>query len=197
MRRAVAPRKKVKDLNARSTWVQEVKEFRALFDQTDKDWVGTNALKRKIADHLANNPGTGLTLELFNEIVKWKLDRQEARTRHTRGDKVTEDLLREITICAFGLRHTDRDSLTRARLMVLQGIPGVGMGIASAILALTFPDENGVIDDIVWKVIYGTKKESFWIADYRKYLEDLLSASSTLGWPPQEVDFFAWKMGRK
>jgi hypothetical protein len=197
MRRAVPARKKVKDLKARSTWVQEVREFRVSFDQNDNDWAGTNALKRKIADHLAKNPGTGLTLELFNEIVKWKLDRQEGRTRHTRGPKVTEDLLREITICAFGLRHTDRDSLTRARLMVLQGIPGVGMGIASAILALTFPDENGVIDDIVWKVIYGTKKESFWIADYRKYLEDLLSASSTLGWPPQEVDFFAWKMGRK
>jgi hypothetical protein len=196
MRRAVAARKKVKDLQARSTWVQEVRDFRVSFDQKDNDWVSTNALRRKIADHVAKKPGTGLTLGLFNEIVKWKLDRQEGRTRHRRGTKVTKDLLRQITICAFGLRHTDRDSLTRARLMVLQGIPGVGMGIASAILALTFPDEYGVIDDIVWKVIYGSKKESFWIADYRKYLEDLLSASSTLGWPPQEVDFFAWKMGR-
>ena len=196
MRRAVAARKKVKDLQARSTWVQEVRDFRVSFDQKDNDWVSTNALRRKIADHVAKKPGTGLTLGLFNEIVKWKLDRQEGRTRHRRGTKVTKDLLRQITICAFGLRHTDRDSLTRARLMVLQGIPGVGMGIASAILALTFPDEYGVIDDIVWKVIYGSKKESFWIANYRKYLEDLLSASSTLGWPPQEVDFFAWKMGR-
>jgi hypothetical protein len=194
----MATRKKVKDLKARSTWVQEVKTFRASFDQNDKDWVGTNALKRKITDHLAKNPGNGLTLELFNDIVKWKLDRQEGRTRHTRGPKVTEDLLREITTCAFILRHKDDpDSLTRARLMVLQGIPGVGMGIASAILALTFPNKYGVIDDIVWNVIYGIKKESFWISDYRKYLEDLLPASSTLGWPPQEVDFFAWKMGQE
>ena len=91
----MAARKKVKDLKARGNWVQEVKEFRVSFDQKDKDWVGTNALKRKIADHLAKNPGSGLTLELFNDIVKWKLDTQEGRTRHTRGPKVTEDLLRE------------------------------------------------------------------------------------------------------
>jgi hypothetical protein len=81
--------------------------------------------------------------------------------------------------------------------MVLQGIPGVGMGIASAILALTFPDQYGVIDHIVWRVIFGTKKETFWTADYRKYLGDLLAASQTLGWSPQKVDFFAWKMGQK
>jgi len=195
---AVAARKKLKDLKALTTWVKAVQDFRAKFDTTDSDWVGTLSLKQKIKDHLAKNPGKGFSLDLFNEIVTWKLNRQEGRTRHTRGAKVTEDLLRDITTCAFGLQHTtDRDSLTRARLMVLQGIPGVGMGIASAILALTFPDEYGVIDDIVWRVIYGTEKESFWIADYRKYLGDLLAASQTLGWPSQEVDFFAWKMGQK
>lgn len=192
-----AARQKVKDLKALATWVEDVKEFRASFDITDSDWVGTLSLKNKIKDYLANNPGKGLSLDLFNEIATWKLSRQEGRTRHARGPNVTEDLLRDITSCAFGLKHSDRDSLTRARLMVLQGIPGVGMGIASAILALTFPDEYGVIDDIVWKVIYGTKKESFWIADYRKYLGDLLAASQTLGWSPQEADFFAWKMGQK
>lgn len=193
----MAARQKVKDLKALATWVKDVKEFRASFDTTDTDWVGTLSLKKKIKDYLASNPGRGLSLDLFNEIVTWKLNRQEPRTRHTRGVKVTEDVLREVTSCAFGLKHTDRDSLTRARLMVLQGIAGVGMGIASAILALTFPDEYGVIDDIVWKVIYGTKKESFWIADYRKYLGDLLAATQELGWQPQEVDFFAWKIGQK
>jgi hypothetical protein len=193
----VAARQKLKDLKALATWVKAVKEFRASFDTTDSDWVGTLALKKKIRDYLISDPGKGLSLDLFNEIVSWKLNRQEGRTRHTRGPKVTEDLLRDITTCAFGLKHTDRDSLTRARLMVLQGIPGVGMGIASAILALTFPDEYGVIDDIVWKVIYGTKKESFWIADYRKYLGDLRAGSQELGWHSQEVDFFAWKMGQK
>ena len=42
---------------------------------------------------------------------------------------------------------------------MLQGISGVGMGVSSAIVALSFPDEYGVIDPIVWKVIYGKKKE--------------------------------------
>jgi hypothetical protein len=80
--------------------------------------------------------------------------------------------------------------------MVIQGIPGVGMGVASAILALTFPEQYGVIDPIIWKVIYGVEKATFWIPDYNRYLDELLPASVTLGWPPQEVDFFAWKMGQ-
>jgi hypothetical protein len=197
MRHAVAAKGKLKDLKALRTWVQDVRTFRASFDYKDSDWVVTNALKQKIEEHIKNNPGTGLTLDLFNEIVTWKLDRQEGRTRHTRGPKVTAGFVRLITSCAFALTHSDQDSLTRGRLMVLQGISGVGMGIASAILALTFPKQYGVIDDIVWKVIYGTEKETFWIADYRKYLGDLLAASSSLAWPPQEVDFFAWKMGEK
>ena len=193
----MAARKKLKDLRALATWVQDVRAYRAKFDYRDSDWVGTVSLKQKIQDHITTNPGTGLSLELFNEIVTWKLDRQESRTRHTRGAKVTAGFVRQITSCAFALSHSDQDSLTRGRLMVLQGISGVAMGIASAILALTFPNQYGVIDDIVWKVIYGTNKDSFWLADYRKYLEDLIPASVTLGWPPQEVDFFAWKMGQK
>ena len=190
-------RNRLSELRALSTWTQDVETFRASFDYNDSDWVTTATLKLKIAEHVTAHPGTGLTLDLFNQIVTWKLDRQEGRTRHMRGARLREGFISQITNCAFTLSHPDQDSLTRGRLMVLQGISGVGMGIASAILALTFPERYGVIDDIVWKVIYGTKKESFWIADYSKYLADLLAASVSLGWPPQEVDFFAWKMGQQ
>jgi hypothetical protein len=84
----VTERRKVKELKASASWVTDVEKFRADFDENDKDWVGTNALKKKIEEHVRNNPDTGLTLDLFNEIVTWKLERQEDRTRHTRGEKV-------------------------------------------------------------------------------------------------------------
>src|SRR5712692_133062 len=174
-------------------WIDDVRAFRSTFNYSDSDWVGTKALKQKIKDHSTKNPGAGLSLDLFNEIGTWKLDRQESRTRHTRGEKVTEDFVRQITSCAFSLAHSDRESLTRGRLYALQAIPGVGMGVSSAIVALSFPEQYGVIDPIVWKVIYGKKKQGFSLSDYNRYLEDLLSASSILGWPPEEVDFFAWK----
>jgi hypothetical protein len=157
-RSAVAERRKVKELKASASWVTDVKKFRADFDEQDKDWANAKALKKKIEEHVKNNPDTGLTLDLFNEIVTWKLERQEDRTRHTRAEKVTEDFVRLITTCAFALSHSDRKSLVRGRISVLQGIPGVDMGIASAITALRFPDQHGVIDPVLWKVIYGEER---------------------------------------
>jgi hypothetical protein len=130
---------------------------------------------------------------LFNEIVTWKLAGQEDRTRHLRT-KLTDDLVRKITACAFSLAHSDRDYLTRGHLYVLQGISGVSTGVASAILALAFPDQYCVIDPRIWKTIYGQKQEQFSLSDYRHCLADVLSASVNLRWPPQGVDFFAWKM---
>jgi hypothetical protein len=191
----VGERRKVKELKASASWVTDVEKFRADFDEKDEDWAGTKTLKKKIEEHVKNNPDTGLTLDLFNEIVTWKLERQEDRTRHTRGEKVTEDFVLLITTCAFALSHSDRRSLVRGRVCVLQGIPGVDMGIASAITALRFPDQHGVIDPVLWKVIYGEERSGFSLSEYQKYLEDLLPAATTLGRPAQELDFFTWKMG--
>lgn len=78
---------------------------------------------------------------------------------------------------------------------MLQGIQGVGIGIASSILGLTFPEQYGVIDDRVWRVMYGEDKESFWLSDYHRYLDDLPTGASQLNWLPQELDFFVWKLG--
>jgi hypothetical protein len=44
------------------------------------------------------------------------------------------------------------------------------------------------------QAIYGQKQEAFGLSDYRYCLAEVRSASVNLGWPPQEVDFFAWKM---
>lgn len=188
----MAGRKKPKP-TALSTWVNDVRAFRAAFNYGDSDWVGTVALKLKVKNHVGQPPSVGLSLALFNEIVTWKLAGQEDRTRGLRT-KLTDDLVCKITACAFSLVHSDHNYLTRARLYVLQGIPGVSTGIASAILALTFPDLYCVIDPRIWKTIYGQDQEQFGLADYRHCLADVLPAAVTLSLLPQEVDFFAWKM---
>lgn len=176
-----------------TTWVSDVRTFRSTFNTNDPDWVATVALKQKIKAHVGQPPSTGLSLALFNEIVTWKLAGQEDRTRHHRA-KLTDALVRHITACAFSVVHSDPDYLMRARLYVVQGISGVSMGVASAIIALTFPDQYCVIDPRIWKAIYGVAQEQFSLSDYRKCLAEVLSASVILGWSPQEVDFFAWKM---
>jgi arginine repressor len=178
-------------------WPNNVKVFRESFNfNQDKDWLETEQLKQSIREFRMKEPDSGLSLDLFNRIASWKLGRQEGRTARYRN-KITDDFVRTITSFAFALAHSEHDCLTRGRLTVLQGLPGVGIGIASAILALTFPDIYGVIDDRVWKVIYDEDKESFGLSDYVRYLRDLQSASAQLNWTPQELDFFAWKMGEK
>ena len=177
-------------------WVDDVKAFSEQFNSEDVDWKETRQLKKDIKAHLAQQAGAGLSLDLFNRIASWKLGRQEGRTRRFRS-KITDDFVRKITACALSLEHADRETLTRGRLNVLQGQPGVGIGIASAVLALTFSDQYGVIDDRVWKVIYDEDRETFSLSDYHKYLSDLLAGAAQLNWLPQELDFFAWKMGEK
>ena len=79
---------------------------------------------------------------------------------------------------------------------VLGALPGVDIGVASAILALTFPDKYGVIDPRVWKVMYGVPdKSGFSLPDYTMYLGDLLAGSHQIvGWTAQELDFFTWRL---
>jgi hypothetical protein len=77
---------------------------------------------------------------------------------------------------------------------VLGALPGIQIGLSSAILALTFPDKYGVIDPRVWKQVYGVNKTGFYLTDYTMYLGDLLNGAAQLNWLAQELDFFTWKM---
>ena len=108
---------------------------------------------------------------------------------------MTDDLVEKITSCAFSLDHTDRNVLARVRLDTLGALPGVDIGVASAILALTFPDKYGVIDPRIWKEMYGeADKKGFSLPDYTMYLGHLLDGANQIGWIAQELDFFTWKI---
>ena len=72
-------------------------------------------------------------------------------------------------------------------------MPGVGTGVASAIMALSFPDTYGVVDFRVWKVVFGESKTTFTTDEYIKYLNELWGCAERLGLEPQVVDFLAWR----
>lgn len=86
-----------------------------------------------------------LSLSTFNSILDWKLRRQRVRTEgHRVGN--TQDLIREITGAFWRVRHADADKETGIKLTLLMAMPGIGLGIASAILTLSSPKLHGVID---------------------------------------------------
>ena len=176
-----------------SNWLPSVQAFRNQFNNQDSDWLKVEKLKQDISAHRTQNPNAGLPRPLFDRIVTWKLEQQENRAQDYR-QHVTDDFVEKITACAFSLDHPNRHILARVRLNVLSALPGVNMGVASGILALTFPNDYGVIDPRVWKHVYGAKKTGFTLPDYTMYLGDLLDGAARLQWPAQVLDFFTWKM---
>jgi len=60
------------------------------------------------------------------------------------------------------------------------------------ILALTFPEEYGVIDFRAWRQLFGEEKRGFSTEDYKQYLNKLRNLAKELGWTVQEVDLAIW-----
>ncbi len=157
--------------------------------------VGVPADERERTDRLKQElAGTScLTMLVLDEILQWKLRGQYGRTRARRGG-LTESMVRAVTTLAFGpeLAHADPDTEAALRLGVLCALPGVGLGVASAVLALRFPDRYAVIDPLVWGEVCGTPKTTFSITDYAPYMQALRPLAQALGWPVQEVDLALW-----
>jgi thermostable 8-oxoguanine DNA glycosylase len=98
-----------------------------------------------------------------------------------------------VTCCALSNVPGGNDAADKIRVRILTALPGVGVGVASAILALSDPYNYGVVDGAVWSALFGgTDKNSFTVNDYVRYLKRLRTYARELGWPAQEVDFFVW-----
>jgi hypothetical protein len=75
----------------------------------------------------------------------------------------------------------------------LLAIPGVGIGVASAIFTLCYPREYAIIDFRNWKVLYGENKRQFSQADYKKYITDMRELAEKVDCEVQELDYLLWK----
>jgi hypothetical protein len=133
-----------------------------------------------------------LTLATYYAVLDWKLRRQRNRTeRHREGN--TEDLINELTGTFWRIRHPNDDKESETRMKVLMAIPGIGLGIASAILTLSAPDRFGIIDFRNWRVLYDEEKRNFTLPEYKRYLADIRRLAQQLRAPVQEVDYLLWK----
>jgi hypothetical protein len=173
-------------------WNQAVLKFAGRYNLlSDTDWQKTQELISELRAYRESQPGRGLTPELFDRIVAWKLRRQRLRTEGRRKP-ITAAMLASITECAFTLSHDHRRTLAAVRTEVLASLPGVGTGLASAILTLVFPDTYAVVDFRVWRVIFDEKKLAFTVPDYLKYLGEIWQLSAETSWSPQKTDYLTW-----
>lgn len=155
------------------------------------DHEETKSLKSDFAKLKRERIPLYLTKDDLDKILKWKLRSQYWRQSQIRQDNIN-DIIKSVTALGLNICHKNKDYELELRLSILKVLRGVGVPVASAILALIYPEEYAVIDRLNWRVLYNKDKEEFTINQYKKYLSDIKSFAKELKWLPQEVDLAVW-----
>jgi thermostable 8-oxoguanine DNA glycosylase len=129
-----------------------------------------------------------LTLAELVEIGRWKLDRLFA-PKHERAHRSNaEDLVTAVTQVAFGL-----DDVMAVTLLAV--LKGVGVPVASAVLAVVFPEKFGVIDQHAWKALHSLglvaarrKGDSFTPGEYGIYMQEVRKLAAQHDMTPRRID---------
>jgi hypothetical protein len=161
-----------------------------------KDYGETEQLIAKLARLRLERRAMYLTAEEFDEILHWKLDRQYGRGEALRMPN-TDTVIRIITNAALNITHVDEDYEIELRVGILCTLRGVGVPVASAVLALIYPDKFAVIDFRGWRQVFGQDSNGFYINDYKRYLHEIRKLANQLGWSAQEVDHAIWEYDRR
>lgn len=181
-------------------WQDRVTEFLINNNwQNIPDWQQTNLLKGEIQTYRNEFPNQGLSQNLFNQIIQWKLRNQIHRVNH-HLENLNEQMIGMVTKTAILLNHNDPNILSTVRVKVLMSLPGIGLGIASAILTLYYPELYGIIDFRSWDEINERDPalppltRNFSISDYLNYLDTIRPFATEHNIDVQFVDYILWKI---
>ncbi len=178
---------------------QILKEQRKQLRVDGADWQMHQQLKAKFAAARKQRDPMYLTEGEFFEVAHWKLINQYGRAKRLLEDNSAERI-EAVTSRALSFSDPDPDIEMVGRVTMLRVLPGVGMGVASAILALCFPERYAPIDFRVWRQLFDSEQDVFELTEYRRYLQRLRELAHELesidpgnDWPVQLVDYFAWE----
>ncbi len=163
---------------------------------TYEDYAEAERIKALIAALRVSRKPFYLNLAELEPILRWKLRTQFKRQEDIRKAN-TDGVVRKITECAFGIRHSDADYETELRVRILCCMRGVAVPVASAILALSEPSHYCVIDFRGWRQVFGEDKRTFEVSDYKRYLSEVKRLAAELGWEVQETDAAIWEHDRR
>jgi len=129
------------------------------------------------------------TLEEFRRVCTWKASRAARRWR----DRTEEEVV-------TATRNAIRCGNDEARMeLLLAGLKGVRVPIASAILAAYDPRKYGVIDVRAWQALFalGLVREKpsgteLAVQDWCAYVKLLRRYAHALGTTPRRLDFSLW-----
>jgi len=159
---------------------------------SSRDYLATQELKQHLAEVHRQRQSFYLTSQEFDEILHWKLRNQYHRRSKWRLDN-TDEIIRAITGLALSLEHSNKDYELDLRMNILRSLRGVEVPVASAVLALAYPDTYAVIDFRGWRQVFGEKRETYTVPQYKRYLCEVRRIARELEWPVQEADLAIWE----
>ena len=160
------------------------------------DYEETERLKAEFLNLRGQRRPFFLTGQELDRVFHWKL-RGQYRRQFTKRSKTPDDVYRGVTEAVFKVVGPDLEYEIAVRLGLLAALPGVGVPVASAILALTGPEHYCVIDFRGWRVMFGEERTAFGVSDYIRYRGEVARLAIELDWPVQEVDLAMWEYDRR
>lgn len=160
------------------------------------DYESTEQLKAFLRDLKDKRTPFYLTKGELDLVLKWKLGSQYGRASWL-WDETSPRLVKRVTTETFLAQAADWEALLERQVKSLTRLRGVGIGVASAALALILPDEYAVIDFRGWRQLFGEDRRSFSISNYKNYMRAVRRLSAQLDWSPQEVDLAIWELDRR
>jgi len=131
----------------------------------DADWDAHQKLKAHFAVARQERNPMHLTRDEFFRVARWKLINQYGRAQRLLESN-GPDRIEAVTSRALSFSDPDPDIEMLGRVSMLRILPGVGMGVASAILALCFPEQYAPIDFRVWRQLFDSEESIFELAEY-------------------------------
>lgn len=156
----------------------------------------TQELTRKFRQLREERDPFYLTRKDLDPVFRWKLRSQYGRVRK-KLEQNSDERFQVVTRLAFSIALDDKDLELELRTAVLTTLRGVGVPVASAILALVEPENYCVIDFRVWRQMFGEDRRAFEVGHYKDYVDQVRKLAAELGWTPQETDAAIWERDRR
>ena len=166
-----------------------------LYDYSGEPLLGDTELGFPHAGDSIRARGYLLPQELY-AIARWKSPRRAELIRHNPAQEI-----HRLTAEALALKDTDPGGAAT----LLDGLQGIGIPTASAVLTVVDPRNFGIVDVRVWKTLhrwrpnrFSSEHGSYWpVGDFERYLETIRELARANGLSCREVDMALWQMDRE
>ena len=137
----------------------------------DPDLVEAERLKARLARSRDKRVPLYLSRDELLSVCRWKLGDQYVRAAlsWSQAPRSASNARRRRP----SRSKTRRPVRARGTAAILRLLPGVGIGAASAILALCYPKRYAPLDSRAWRALFDERRGSLDAADYRRYLARL------------------------